>query len=201
MAMSTDTSMPSKLPGKPRPGARQRHDVMRIARDRDPDEAAIADDRVGRIIFGPSRARQEDAHPCMRVAAADHTDAARRRIDIARDEACGEAEAARRLDHQHRIVAARAAAPVERLARRLGALLVARDIGEVGADRPASSPPASRAFQSRRRGARSGAPMCRRGARDRGGCVRSTARGRADPRTNRRRERSAHSPRARSDRP
>ena len=53
------------------PSAGERHGLRRIARDRNPDQVAIADDAVGRIEFDPARARQIDLAPCVGCTAAD----------------------------------------------------------------------------------------------------------------------------------
>ena len=86
----------------------QRDRLVRIARHRDADEVAGADDAVGRIEFDPARVRQIDLHPGMGRAAAVMIAILRAvaGIEIAGDEARGEAEPPQRLDHQKRIVAA-----------------------------------------------------------------------------------------------
>ena len=72
----------------------------------------------------------------MGGAAADPAAAAAfRHIQIAADKTGGEAERAHRLDHQHREIAAAAAAQLQRLDRVLDAAFLARDISQVAADR------------------------------------------------------------------
>ena len=64
------TSMPTKASGH-LIGAVQGDGLARIARDRDANEVAVADDAVGRIELDPAGARQIDLHPGMGRAAAD----------------------------------------------------------------------------------------------------------------------------------
>ena len=113
----------------------QRDRLARIARHRDADQIAGADDAVGRIELDPAGARQIDLHPGMGRAAAD---IAMRAVagneQIAGDEARGDAEPAQRLDHEQRIVAAGAGSGLQRVERMLGAVLVALAIGEGLAD-------------------------------------------------------------------
>src|SRR5260370_14770695 len=83
-------------------GAVQWDRLARIARHRDADEIAGADDAVGRIELDPARAWQIDLHPGMDRAAAD---IAMRAVagdeDITGHETPGDAEPPHRLDQEH----------------------------------------------------------------------------------------------------
>ena len=113
----------------------QRDRLARIARHRDADEIAGADDAVGGIELDPAGARQIDLHPGMGRAAADIAmGAVAGDEQIARDEARGDAEPPQRLDHEQRVVAAGAGPGLQRVERMLGAVLVPLAVGEGLAD-------------------------------------------------------------------
>src|ERR1700681_120760 len=57
--------------GRAEVSAMQRHRLARVARHRDTDEVAGADNAVGGIELDPAGARQIDLNPGMRRAAAD----------------------------------------------------------------------------------------------------------------------------------
>ena len=109
--------------GRAEIGAVQRDRLARIARHRDTNEIAGADDAVGRIELDPAGARQIDLHPGMRRAAAD---IAMRAVagdeEISGHEARGDAEPAQRLDHEQRIVTAGAGTGLQRVERMLRAV-------------------------------------------------------------------------------
>src|SRR5206468_7880779 len=99
------------------------------------DQVAAADDTVGRIEFDPAGARKIDLNPGMRRAAAEiAVDAIAGQEQVARDEACGDAEPPQRLDHQKRVVATGAGAGLQGVERMLRALLMPLAIGERVAD-------------------------------------------------------------------
>ena len=124
-----------KRVGRAQIGAVQRDRLARIARHRDADQVAGADDAVGRIELDPAGARQIDLHPGMGRAAADiAVRAVAGNEEIAGHEARGDAEPPQRLDHEQRIVAAAAGSGLQRIERMLGALLVALAVGEGLAD-------------------------------------------------------------------
>ncbi len=90
------------------------------------------------IELHPAGTRQIDRTPGMRRTAAHHRIGAvdqRGIIDVPADEPRREAQRTRRLHHQQREIAAGAAARGQGHQRRVGALGVARLVGEVGLDR------------------------------------------------------------------
>src|SRR3954462_3705411 len=88
----------------------QRDGLPGVAGDADADEVAIADDAVGRIELHPTGAWQIDLAPRMRRTAAENfAGVALGDVDVAGDEARRKTQGPRRLDHQGREVAARAA--------------------------------------------------------------------------------------------
>ena len=116
-------------------GAVQRDGLARIARHRDADEVAGADDAVGGIELDPAGARQIDLHPGVGRAAADIAmGAVARDEDVSRHETRGDAEPPQRLDHEQRVVAAGAGFGLQRVERMLGAVLMPLAVGEGLAD-------------------------------------------------------------------
>src|SRR5262249_39215958 len=113
----------------------QRDRLTRIARHRDADQVAAADDAVGRIELDPARARQVDLHPGVsRSAPAMSREAIVRRAQVTRDKPRSNAEPPQRLDHQERVVTTGAGARLQRVERMLRALLMTLAIGEVLTD-------------------------------------------------------------------
>src|SRR3954452_806548 len=103
---------------RPRERAADRHRLRGIARDRDADQVFPRDQRIGRIELDPAGAGQIDLGPSVSRARALHglTVAVERGIvEIAGDETRAEAERARRLDEQQRVVAAGPALALQRL--------------------------------------------------------------------------------------
>src|SRR5271166_3111473 len=97
-----------------RPG--QRRGLIGNAPHRDADEVLAADQAIGRVELDPSGARQIHLAPGVRrsTAEARRLVLAARHVYVAGDESSSYAEGADGLHHQHREVAAAAAAAVER---------------------------------------------------------------------------------------
>src|SRR4029453_6675355 len=86
--------------------------------------------RVGGVELHPATARQVCLYPGMRCATADGLVV----VEVARDEARGEAEATRRVHHEQCEVATGAGAEPERLDRRLRTLGLPGLVAEFLAD-------------------------------------------------------------------
>ena len=117
--------------------AGERRRLGGIARHRDTDKVLAADQPIGWIKFDPSGARQINLAPRMRRPSAqtDRLAVVARDIHIPRDKTRSDSERARRLHHQDREVAAGAAPPLQRMARRLYAWRLAPLVGEPFLDR------------------------------------------------------------------
>src|SRR5271166_358261 len=84
--------------------ASQRRRLSWIARDRHADKVAPANQAIGRIEFDPARARQINLAPGVRRAAPNPqilSVVIARHIDVARDEARGDAERAGGFHHEN----------------------------------------------------------------------------------------------------
>jgi hypothetical protein len=88
-----------------------------VARNGDADQILTAEQRIRGIEFNPPGAWEINLHPGMGLAAADQRPAAGDDlvvVEVSRDEARSEAEAACSLHHQQRVIATATAARGER---------------------------------------------------------------------------------------
>src|SRR5271155_625852 len=103
----------------------ERYCLARITHDRDTNEVAVADNAIGWIEIDPTRSRQIDLSPGVRVTAAHIASVVvTGDVQISGDEACRDTKGAHRLDHQHGKVTTTPAAEFESLQRGLNALLM-----------------------------------------------------------------------------
>src|SRR3954467_2847100 len=107
--------------------ARDRDDLVNVARDGDPDQVVAAHGAVGRIEREPTGTGYVDFGPGVgrtRQLGPGRVDVARRHVEISRPQPTTEAEAARGFGQQLGEVPARAPAAAQRLPWRLGSCLV-----------------------------------------------------------------------------
>src|SRR3954470_9660746 len=109
----------------------QRDRLARVAGHSDPHEVARAEYAVGRVELDPARARQIHLYPGVgRAAARIAVRTIAGHEQISGHETRGDSEPPERLNHEQRVVPARARSGLQGIERMLGAMLVPLAIRE-----------------------------------------------------------------------